>query len=322
MANLHLVTGYAGKEHIMAADHGSFHIGIFGGGQYVLGNGNKLLASSPSNNIVRVLDGDILMQGRHIRLNEGNYVDLTIENGEQGYYRNDLIVARYTKSESTNVEEVNLVVIKGTAVNSDPADPEYTSGDLITDHDLLNDMPLYRVPLDGLAVQELVPLFTMLDINIPALLEAVNTLNSSKAPMSHNHSTDDIKSGVLPPERGGTGYNNIADFVASLGVTNIACGSYVGNDNCGLANPNTLAFSFEPKLVIIRADDASGKNGNCMGTTLVRGNTFTYNDTYGIYSSYMNVSWSGNSVSWYTNMGYPGDQLNKSGDTYYWVAIG
>lgn len=161
MANMHLITGYAGAEHVTAADAGSLHIAIFGTGQYVLDRGNKFAATIVTNNTIRIADGDIMMQGRHVRLAEGSYVDLTIDNGAQGMMRNDLIVARYTKDASTGVEAVNLVVIKGTAAASNPADPAYTAGDIINDHVALNDMPLYRVPLNGLNVQTLVPLFGM-----------------------------------------------------------------------------------------------------------------------------------------------------------------
>lgn len=167
MSNLHLVTGYAGQAHVTAADDGSFNTAIFGNGQYVLDIGSKFAASVVSNNKITIADGDLLMQGRHVRLNEGTTVDLTITNGTQGKLRNDLIVARYAKDSVSGVEQVNLVVIKGTAVDSNPADPEYTSGDIINDHALLNDMPLYRVPLNGLTVGTPVALFSVAAVQIP-----------------------------------------------------------------------------------------------------------------------------------------------------------
>lgn len=163
MGNLHLVTGYAGKAHITAEDQGAFNAAVVGNGQYVFNRGNKLAASVITNNQIRVLDGDILMQGRHIRLAENTYIDLAIENGAQGVKRNDLIVVRYTKDKETGIEDSNLVVIKGIAVADTPADPTYTSGDIINDHAVLNDMPLYRVPLDGLTVGELTPLFEIIE---------------------------------------------------------------------------------------------------------------------------------------------------------------
>ena len=186
MANMHLVTGYAGQEHITAADQGAWNAAIVGSGEYVLRKGNQFAATVITNNQIRIADGDILMQGRHIRLNEGSYVDLSIENGSQGYSRNDLIVVRYTKNSSTGVEEANLVVIKGTASTSAASDPAYTTGDIITDHALQNDMPLYRVPLDGLTVGGLVPLFTVLDTAIANMAkpDAVPTKDSTNPVMS------------------------------------------------------------------------------------------------------------------------------------------
>lgn len=172
MANMHLVTGYAGKDHITAADQGSWNAAVVGSGEYVLKKGSQLAATVMTNNQIRIADGDILMQGRHIRLNEGSYVDLAISNGAQGYKRNDLIVVRYTKNSSTGVEEANLVVIKGTATTGTASDPAYTDGDIITEHDLQNDMPLYRVPLNGITVGTLVPLFTVLDTAIANMAKA------------------------------------------------------------------------------------------------------------------------------------------------------
>lgn len=187
MGNVHLVTGYAGQEHVTAADVAAFNSALLGIGQFVLGKGNKLSASVVTNNQIRVLDGDIYMQGRHIRLNEGTYVDLTIENGTQGQLRNDLIVARYTKDSVTGVEDCNLVVIKGTPAESDPSDPAYTSGDLIAEHAMLNDMPIYRVPLNGLNVGELVPMFKTFEETLPEIIK----LLANKAPAGYGIGEED-----------------------------------------------------------------------------------------------------------------------------------
>lgn len=157
MANMHLVTGYAGEAHVTAADQASMYAALFGSGNYVLARGNKFSASVVTNNQIRVLGGDLLMQGRHIRLN--SYVDLAIENGAQGYNRNDLIVARYTKNASTGVEECNLIVIKGTATTGTASDPAHTVGNLLDGNAATADMLLYRVPLSGLTVGALEPLF-------------------------------------------------------------------------------------------------------------------------------------------------------------------
>ena len=160
MGNLHLVTGYAGQPHVTAADQGSLFEALIGSGTFVMEAGAKFAASIISNNKIRVSDGELLMQGRHVKLAPGSYVDLTIENGAQGYLRNDLIVARYTRNHETGIEECSLVVLKGTQAESNPSDPEYTTGRINADGAMQHDFPLYRVPLSGLNVGTLVALFT------------------------------------------------------------------------------------------------------------------------------------------------------------------
>lgn len=152
MGNMHLVTGCAGTEHITAADQGAFNAALIGTGQFVLDKGNGLAAQVITNNQVRILDGELMMQGRFVRLDPDTYVDLTIDSGTQGYYRNDLIVARYTKDEVTGVEGCNLVVIKGTAVTGSPSDPAYTADDITNGASVLNDFPLWRLPISGINV--------------------------------------------------------------------------------------------------------------------------------------------------------------------------
>lgn len=162
MANVHLVTGRSGSAHVTAADHGSLNAAIFGDGQYVLDRGSKLAATVISSNLVRIADGDLLMHGRHVRLNEGNSADITIENGSQGNNRNDLIVCRYTKNITLGTEECNLIAIKGTETAGTAADPEYSSGSIL-DGDEQVDFPLYRIPISGLSVGSPVQLFTVTD---------------------------------------------------------------------------------------------------------------------------------------------------------------
>lgn len=203
MANLHLVTGYAGQEHVTADDQGAFNAATMGTGQHVINTGNLFAASIISNNQVKVLDGDIYMNGRYIRLNPGTVVDLTIENGTQGYFRNDLIVARYTKNTSTGVEEANLVVIKGMP-SENPVDPEHITGNIL-DGAVECDFPLYRVSIDGITVTGLEALFTAKDFVIG------NT--------------------VTPISKGGTGATTAAEARKNLGAAStISVNVDVGTD--------------------------------------------------------------------------------------------
>ena len=159
MGNLHLVTGYAGEPHVTSADQGSLFEALIRGGQFVMEAGANFAASIVTNNLIRVSDGELMMQGRHVKLTPGAYVDLTIENGAQGYLRNDLIVARYSRNAVNGFEECSLVVLKGTPAASNPSDPEYTVGNLNAESTLQHDFPLYRVPISGLNVGTLEALF-------------------------------------------------------------------------------------------------------------------------------------------------------------------
>ena len=161
----HLITGFAGKEHITSADQGSFNAAVMGGGEFVLERGEQFRCQVVSNNKVRIYDGDALMQGRHIIIDRNTYEETTHDNGTQGYKRNDLIVLTYEKNAVTSVESVKLEVIKGSPAESNPTVPEYTKGDILNSGASKNQMPLYKIPFDGLSIGEPVKLFS----NVPTL---------------------------------------------------------------------------------------------------------------------------------------------------------
>lgn len=156
---LHLVTGFKGEAHITPEDVGAFNAGTFGAGDYVLNIGNRFEAEVVSNNVVKILDGDVMMQGRHITLRSGTHEELNINNGEIGMNRNDLVVVRYTKDAQTGVENAELAVVQGTSTEGVAEDPEITTGDILAGGCLLHEMPLYRIPLNGFVVGEPEPLF-------------------------------------------------------------------------------------------------------------------------------------------------------------------
>lgn len=154
----HLITGYKGSEHIQSADARSFNMAMFGGGEFVMEIGEQLDASITNNNTVRILDGDILMQGGHIRIETGTYEDMTIETGTAGKSRIDLIVMTYEKNALDGTEKAYLEVIKGTPTEGTPTDPAYEQGTL-AEGDLKNQMPLYRVKVEGVVLTSLEVLF-------------------------------------------------------------------------------------------------------------------------------------------------------------------
>jgi hypothetical protein len=152
--SVHLITGTAGFEHVTSADHGALHAAIMGGGEFVLEGGEQFTCQVISNNKVRIFDGEALMQGRHIRIDRNTYEETTHDNGVQGYKRIDLIVFTYTKNETTGVENVTLDVIKGIPSEGTPEVPAYETGDILNNGESKNQMPLYKIPFDGLSIGE------------------------------------------------------------------------------------------------------------------------------------------------------------------------
>lgn len=158
---LHLITGYAGQEHITSADQGAYNIATFGNGNFVLDRGRKFAYSVLSNNSISIADGEAMMQGRYSKMPSGTSEEVVIENGTQGKYRNDLICIRYEKSAADATESTSFVVLKGTETTSTPSDPSYITGNITDGTDTKLDFPLYRVYLNGINIDTVTPLFSV-----------------------------------------------------------------------------------------------------------------------------------------------------------------
>lgn len=154
-----LITGFAGTPHIGSDDIGAFQAGIVGPGDYALATGNQLRATMSNANTIAVQSGDAVLNGRHVHLT--GTTTATVQSGTQGQKRNDLAVLRYTKNTTTGVETCSIVVLKGTPTTGTPADPAHNTGSIL-DGVATHDMPLYRIPINGITVGTLVPLFNVL----------------------------------------------------------------------------------------------------------------------------------------------------------------
>ena len=97
----------------------------------------------------------------------------------------------------------------------------------------------------------------------------------------------------------------------------VAAGSYVGSDTYGSDNPNTLSFSFTPKVLLVLAQGTGLYNEYQNSMLLIH--PMTTGVTGSQTDSNVTVTWGENSVSWYgTASSY---QLNSS-RTYYYFAMG
>lgn len=115
--------------------------------------------------------------------------------------------------------------------------------------------------------------------------------------------------------------------------------TYKGTGTYGSANPRTLTFDFQPKLVMIIGPMTVSNSGNGVcALILVQGITeylavLTTRTNAIIASQYTmvskNVSWEGNSVSWHydhaaglSEAARAGGQANVNNSTYTYLAIG
>ena len=174
MASNLLVTGKWGEVHVTSAQQRNFNSGVVGDGQYVM---NGLTATMSDSNTFHMDPGVACMNGADVEVPAGG-VDVTVTNGTQGMLRNDLICMRYTMDGPTQKESVELVCVRGTPTATDPQDPEYNDGSIL-DGSPVVDMPLYRVPLDGISVGDPEPLFDVL-MPMADLWDSVSQLSFAK----------------------------------------------------------------------------------------------------------------------------------------------
>lgn len=114
---------------------------------------------------------------------------------------------------------------------------------------------------------------------------------------------------------------------AAIVAPKIATGSYTGTGKYGASNPCKLTFGFKPVIVFLYPDQ------NCdISHHPSTANTDPYAIRFGVTTKfydnstaayYNNLSYTGNTMSWYCTGGSGAStQLNYSGWKYYYVAIG
>ena len=158
---MELITGVGATDHIDSQDDADFQRAITGPDNYVLNIGRKMEAELLSNNVVRVHDGSLIHQGRHVIIPEGESEEVTIEYGTQVENRIDLIVSVYSKDTTSGIETEFLKAIKGTPSVESPAIPSHIDGN-IRAGDIYSEFPLYKVTLDGINIVSIDPLYEVL----------------------------------------------------------------------------------------------------------------------------------------------------------------
>ena len=141
-----IVDGMTGTKHISSDDLSELNDALVGGGYHVWDYANAFWLTMSSANKAVISSGVGMVDGK--RFWNSGAVTVTVDSGTQGQKRNDLVVARYSRT-SAGIESVEPVVIKGTPTTGTPSDPATTTKDL----------KLWRIPIDGLNVGTPVKLF-------------------------------------------------------------------------------------------------------------------------------------------------------------------
>lgn len=173
---MEIITGFTNTPHITAEMDRDINIGIFGEESYIVQTGMKLKAEISTNNEIKIRDGVLMHQGCAASIKKNTYDSLTIINGSQGMKRIDLIIARYSRDNDTNIEKMELMVIQGSPSETSPEIPKHIEGD-IQSGDSIADMPLYQVLIDGLNIVGIKQLFQVIG-NITEIQKDLDKLNS------------------------------------------------------------------------------------------------------------------------------------------------
>lgn len=126
-----LMDGFADGPHVTEVQIGLANQAVIGPDDYVLEGGRESEAQVLTNNSIRIFDGVYCIQGRRDVIPANGYTDVTIANGSQSMNRNDIIVRRYRKDESSEIETTEYAVIKGTPSSGTAVDPKVTIGDTL-----------------------------------------------------------------------------------------------------------------------------------------------------------------------------------------------
>lgn len=166
--------GPSAEPHIYAEDDASIFQCMFGE-DGILDIGSKLELSIQSNNLVRMSDGVLCIGGHIGRVKYADYVDLTIDNGETGYNRNDLIIGSFSNTGEHTIDTFEPQVVKGTPATGDAVDPTLTEGSLY-EGEHLRQAAVARVRLEGLNIVGIDMLLPVIP-SIPSLKAQIDELN-------------------------------------------------------------------------------------------------------------------------------------------------
>ena len=280
-----IITGYRAEPHITAQQDRNVNMGIFGSGTYIVDMGSKMAATVVSANEITIANGLLVAEGCTAEIERGTSESLEIANGSQGMLRTDLIVARYTKASGTGVEDMQLAVITGTPAASNPADPSYNTGS-IASGDTLVDFPLYKVSLNGISIESVTRIPSIVSVAktsdvsavssaLSALTTTVNNLVAKVGSVAMGTTATTVTGAVKEL------LTKINNLTSSLSTTNSNLSS-VTSRTSALESKTSGLVSFDTSNVV--ANSNGYRQLTAIGMYLVLANAATTsNDDRGMY---------------------------------------
>lgn len=265
--SLEIITGKTGEPHIDSEDIGAYNAYTIGKDSYLL---NGLDMSITNVNTLHVGTGEVLFQGRHVRI-KGNGEDVAIANGTTGYKRNDILCLKYQKfPQNSDIESISLELIKGTPTTGTPADPAITTGSILNG-DTVVYLKLARIVVNGLTPAAPVKLLgtvkTLAD-TAQTVAQVGASVDSSKASLFLTASTSytDLNGESVPP--GGT-YTVPATGYYVLGSSGVgganAWWAINGHVICGGNTGNVYSLVPLAKGTVLSTRNFSGANYEVAG---------------------------------------------------------
>lgn len=187
MANIEIITGRTGEQHVLSIDDAELHRTLLGNGDFVLSTGEKFQARMNGANRVDIYQGTAIMQGRQVKIRSGSQ-RIETDAGVIGMKRQDAIVIEYEKV--GDIETVELKAIKGPNNANAYVAPTIPYINGIIDLGEKHQMPLWYVRYDGLNFDSLIdarvvlnttPIQTALDTATAARAQIEAEMNSYKA---------------------------------------------------------------------------------------------------------------------------------------------
>lgn len=289
---MNIISGYEGQPHVSSQQWRDENIAVYGVGTYILNVGSKLAATVVSANEITVADGLVIAQGCTAEVERGTTESITVDNGEQGMSRKDLIVLRYTRDASTNIEAMELDIIKGTPASSNPSTPSYTSGS-IADGDTLVEFPLYTVNISGITIQGVTLMVDYVTIANKAYVDsvktalqtAINTVSSTLTTVSNRVGTATLNT---------TAKNAMAAINELLTrITTVASNLSTTNSNLSTTNSNVTAVR---NRVTTLENKTSGLVSVVTSNVDANGRGYRQLDTLGLYAVLVNATTTANTI--------------------------